>query len=568
MKKYEFTYPGTDLDRGRNLIALLGSFWANTYDASDQLASYTTATAETVKQTFANLLEVVAAISRYDVPVFHTELMQPVTLKLSEMNSDATNLANFDETDVGVFDGTLLFDRPMQSEFYAFPLPAKLVDVGYMFNKITFPTVALMKNADFIVDTNNNALVFADNPFENDGYARRKTDANDTEITLWAFSNKFDYDYVFEQFAYAVGIRLRSSDGYKELMNAVITGLIDGGAATKTLETAISAICGIPLALEHETVDVVRLDRHGLFIATDKTVYRFNENAEPVVVPGQVLRPGNYLVRGFEVSEFFLGNTYSSPDSAEQVICQIQPDTVLATDNYEILATEADEDLALILQRETCSRVRKDLSQLALDAGFLAACFWGELVFENREVPLEVITDHPSGYTYVKFGVGGLPADVEYFFDEIHQRGIARRQQQETCPPTQIRGTLAHVLDYRKNIEFEPTPETLPKTINPLRFLVENVLRNNVFVVRIIVSALGRNAIGLYNIRHLRALIPPQTAMVVVFELAADVEKIYPDKLTERIEFFTGAEPAFDPVPHTLIRDLGATARSISGTCQ
>lgn len=567
--KYEFTYPGTDLDRGRNLIALLGSFWANNYTGIDQLASYTEATALTVKQTLMNLQEVVAGLSRYDVPVFHNELLQPITLRLSELNSVKTNTASFDVTDIGVFDGSIFFDRPLQSDFYAFPLPANLVDTGYLFNKITFPTVALMKNADFIVDTQNQALIFAANPFDNNGFFRQTINADDAAITLWAFSSKFDYDYVFEQFAYAVGLRLRSSEGYRALMNAVVSGLIAGGMSTRALDTAVSAICGIPLALEHETVETVRLDRAGLFIATDKTVYRFSADAEPVVVPGQVLRPGNYLVRGFEIAEFAIRNTYTSPDDAEQVLCQTQPGTTLATTEYDILTTEAHEDIALVLQQETCSRVRKNLDRLALDAGFLSACFWGDLVFEDRDVPLEVITDHPSGYTYVKFGVGGLPADVEHFFDEIHTRGIARLQSANPpCPPQQIRGTLAHVLDLRKNLEFEPTPDTLPKTINPLRFLIENVLRNNIFVARIIVSALGRNALGLYNIRHLRELIPPQTAMLVVFELATEIEKIYPDNLVEQVGFFTGAAPVADSVPDSLIADLGATARSISGTCQ
>lgn len=569
MKKREFVYPGTDLDRGRNLLALLGSFWAQSYTGVDQVNSYIAATAETVNQTFKNLLEIVAATSRHDIPIFHDELIRPVTLKLSELNSAQINTVNFDET-VSVFDGKLFFNQPPQAEVYTFPLPKELVDIGYLFNKITFPTVALTKNTDFIVDVNRHALIFALNPFENDGFLRKKiVGTDDVEIVLWGFSNKFDYDYVFEQFAYAVGLKLRSSQGYKDLMNAVITGLIDGGITEKGLDAAISAICGIPLALEHETVDVVQLDRGGLFVATDKTVYRFNGNAEPVVVSGQLLQPGDYLVRGFEVTEFFSSHSYIPNDTAEQVVCQLTAETILATNTYEVMATEIDEDIALTLQRETCSRVRRDLSAIALDAGFLSACFWGDLVFENKDVPLEIIEDHPSGYTYVRFGVGGLPADVEHFFNEIHRRGIERLQApEEECPPRPIRGTLAHVLDSRKTIDFEPTRATLPKIINPFQFLVENVLRNNVFVVRIIVSALGQNALGLYNIRHLRALIPPQTAMIVVFELAADVDKIYPDNIAENIEFFTGMAPAADDVPHTLVNDFGATAHVISGTCQ
>lgn len=569
MRKREFTYPGTDLDRGRNLLALLGSFWTDVYTGSDQINSYIGATAEVVKQTLKNLYEVVAGLSRHDIPIFHEETIFPIVIRLSDLNSPETLPLRFDTSNAH-FDETYNFDQAGGTAFYAFPAPPKFTDVAYLFNKITFPTAALIKNTDFTIDSENNAIVFARNPFENDAFLRKKiVGTDDVEITLWGFSAKFDYDYIFEQFAYAIGLRLRSSTGYKELMNAVISGLIAGGITAKALDVAVSAICGIPLALDYETIETVQRDRHGIFIATDKTIYRFGENATPVVVPGQIIRPGQYLVRGFEISEFFVGNTYlPAVVDAEQVVCQVAPETILATDTFETLTTETDADLALSFQREICSQVRRDIPAIALGSGFLSACFWGDLVFENREIPLEVIEDHPSGYTYVKFGLGGLPADVEHFFDEIHRRGIARLSLPADCPPQPVRGTLAHILDRRRNIESEPTADTLPKTINPLRFLIENVLRNNAFVVRIVVSALGQNALGLYNIRHLRALIPPQTAMIVIFEMSADVDKIQPDNISEQVTFFKGAAPVVDTIPDTLVHDFGATTRVISGTCQ
>jgi hypothetical protein len=186
-------------------------------------------------------------------------------------------------------------------------------------------------------------------------------------------------------------------------------------------------------------------------------------------------------------------------------------------------------------------------------------------------VPLEIDSAHPSDYTYIKFRVGGHPADVEYFFDEIHARGIAAAQSPtDPCHPTRRKGTLAHLLDRRVNPEGEPTAQHLPTTINPLRFLVENVLRNNVFTVRILVSALGQNRLGLYNIRHLRQLLPPQTAMLVIFELDADKDVVNAEsQLNETVTYFRGMTPVTDTLttPQNVV-DLGATARLISGTCQ
>lgn len=573
MKKPEFVYPGSDFDRSRNLIAALGSFWARTYTGVDQVHSYVTATAQVANQTYQNLIETIEALSRFDVPLFHTETLTPVVLKKSERNSARTTITRFDRSSA-TFDSGLKFDTAPTSSVFSFPLPPSLADVTQLFNRITFPTGVLIKNSDFLIDVARGALIFAQDPFENPVFTKRPApdNADDEELTLWGFCGKFDYNTVFNQFAYAVGIKLRTSQSYKELTNAVISGLIEGGATAAILDAAIAAICGIPISIgPTETIELVDNDARGLLIVTDKAVYRFSENAVPRVEVGQVINAGTQLVHGVDVHEFFVGNTYAR-DGASSVICCPPPDNVLASNAWEVLSTEAEEELLINPNDEQCQPVRRTIAALALDSGFLSSCFYGDLVFENRVVPLEVDTAHPLGYTYVKFRLGGYPADVEKFFDEVHARGIQAaefRKAQPECAPKLKIGTLAHLLDKRVNAQTEPAAAHLPKTINPLRFLVENVLRNNVFVVRISVSALGLNHLGLYNIRHLRQLLPPQTAMIVIFELAADKDNINPENAVfEAVARFTGIDPQKDDVPVSLVSDLGATARLVSGTCQ
>lgn len=567
----EFVYPNSDLDRGRNLITLLGTYWARTYTASDQLLSYTTATALTVAQTHRNLLEVVAALSRYDTPLFHRELLLPIVLRRSQMNTVVTNIAKFDNIDTA-FDQSVVFDAPVNSDVCAFPLPDNLANVGHIFNKITFPTVAFLPGIDFRVDTSRNALLFAANPFENHGVVVRQViidGKQDEELTLWGFCGDYDYNYVFNQFAYAVGINLKTSQGYKDLMNAVFNSLIDGGAAAKNLDLALSAICNIPLVSDsQEIVEAVRRDAYGLFIATDRNVYRFSDAAIPLVTEGQTVFGGQPLVDGFDITEFRPGNYFKE---LQENLPTYRPAITdfLATHGFEYLETENANDLILDIE-ETCPPRKKDLPALALDNGFTAACFYGDLVFENKEVPLHVDTHHISKYTYVHFQLGGFPGDVKRFFDEVHIRGIESLQNINECrPPMKKPGTLAHILDSRKYAETEPGPQHLPATINPLRFLIENVLRNNVFVVRITVSALGQKQLGLYNIRHLRQLLPPQTAMIVVFELTAKQDIVSADqRVTEYVTNFVGMEPANDEIPNANVQDLGATLYLISGTCQ
>lgn len=635
MNKITYTYPGSDLDRARNMIAALGSFWSRTYTGIDQLVSYANATAQLLAQSHLNLLETVASLSRYDVPVFHEENWYALTIKKSELNSVRTNLTQFNNNNNTFNDGELVFDSAAELDFYAFPLPTNIAGAAKVVNRIINPTVALDFNVDFVLDAPRNAILFAENPFTNPAFLRRVITGpdgkEDEELVLWLFKTHVDYDYIFSQFAYAVGMRLKSSSGAKQLMNAVITGLINGGASVESLDLALSAITGVPISAEpEETVETIVRDGHGLVIITDKSVYRFTEDVTVVVAVGQKITAGTRLIDAFNVLEFHQG-------------------------------VVADE-----------------LEALALDRGVLAGCFYSDLLFENKDVPLEVDTDHLSGYTYVRFGLGGFPTDVDKFFDELHARGIeaaeepdaacflkpnifttrgelpsvgtlnivyqtadtnkfyqwrivqpAREatgayialtpEEREACgfdwlqffsrasfpqvgyedklyvaadtgvfykwvtevpgspavgiyaevlPPAKRTGTLARLLDTRRQPDGEPTAANLPATINPLKFLVENVLRNNAFCVTITVAALGQNHLGLYNIRHLKRLIPPQTLMFLVYKLRPAVDRIKEINLNETLRKFTAAEPLADAIPDDYVSELGLSVKIISGTCQ
>jgi len=571
MQKQTFVYPSSDLDRGRVLLSVLGSFWSRTYTAKDQVLSYVTATALQAAQTYQNLLETVSAVSRYEIPVFHKQYWTPIVIKASDLVSAEITSRYFDDGTALFDDGVAVFNSNAGANFFTFAAPTKLVKVGQLFNRILFPTASLTEDVNYVVDAKNDRIVFAKNPFDNPAFLRKPTLTNgkaDEEIVLWGFNGQFDYDLVFNQFAYALGMRLTSSENFKDLMNAVFDGLISGGATVKDLDLALSAICGIPVVLEaEELVEVVDYDNHGLFIVTDKNAYRFNAAALPVVSAGQQVTAGMQLIRGFEIDEFFVGSTYSPLTSAD---CCPAPANLLATDDYSQLTTEAENDILLDPNTPACRIAREPLSALAVGNGFMAACFYGDLVFENKSVPLVVDATHPTGYTYVQFEVGGLPADVDQFFDEIHYRGVTEANApQINCPPGVRRHTLAQFLDRRPQPLGEPQANHLPSTINPLRFLIENVLRNNVFVVKIIVSALGQNHLGLYNIRHLRQLLPPGTAMIAIFELAAGLDRLDGENdVQESITTFKGVEPATDTVPVELLRDVGVTVRLFSGTCQ
>lgn len=519
-----FVYPSSDLDRPAALMNVLGSFWTITYRAQDQLTAYTRATAQMALQAQLNTLELVASLSRFTVPIWHTENWYMLTLLQSQLNTAATSLAQFNGQ--YLYDGTQQFDVPPASSLFAFPLPPDLAGATKVMNQITNPTLVLTDSLDYTLDTANGAIVFRENPFTNPLWASRPIWSNgqivDQELVMWVFRGRFDYATIYQQFGYVLGLQLRSSTGYRELVNAVFDALVAGSTGGR-IEHALSAITGIPLVQDaQEIVQVVTNDNEGLLIVTDQHVYRYQGcPTVPLVAVGDVVTAGQSLVDALQIFEF----------------------------NQGIVPAE--------------------LRALAMGRGFLATCFYGDLVFENKEVPLEVDLDHPSGYTFVRFGLGGFPLDVRHFFEEMQERGIQQLQQPSNpCQPGRRVGTLAHLLDARVNRVGEPGPQDLPKTINPLAFLVQNVLRNNAFLVQLKMCGMGRNSLGLYNAHYLRRILPPHTAMILLIELATNQESITPeDNVSETLGQFTALNILTDTTGVEQVQEyLGV--RMISGTCQ
>lgn len=675
------TYPASDFDRPKALIASLGTFWEQFFTESGQLRAYVDATRFAANENYKFLAGVTASLNRNSVPVFLTRTLVPLVLKLKDMNRYATNVNRFDNVTAVFDDGLLSFNTKRDIDEYAFPIPSNLVSINQILDSAASPRHAWLRNIDFVVDRERGALVFAQNPFES--AAEKQSVDGDVCMYLWGVSADYDDNYVAAQFGYAAGITLPASAGYKKLTSAVFESLVNGGASAKSLDDAMAAICDIPLVRnQEEVVEHVFVDGHGLCVVTDKEVYRYSDKNVPIAGIGQRVFGGQALVDGLVITELTPANRFE-PDTETRPLCRAI-DTYLATQDYEFFETQDDELIALSSGTSRFVRQR-ELRALAIGSGFLTHCFYGDLVFENKEVPLTVDENHPSGYTYASFELNGHPADVTKFFDEIHQRGIEMRRPCEvdccigpamrpvdlapqailagtadyyliklwkSLPPSDIAPTrwlhapyscddadgcyvsgratsgaiielesaydvnkkttvavgraaladvcgyfkidlrdalpygayilkfnqtfppgvpmtLAHMLDSRKYAETEPTAQHLPQTINPLQFLISNVLRNNVFVARIKVSGLGQNHLGLYNIKHLRQLIPPQTALITVFEFNPADEKIdSQSRVAEAITKFKGAEPIEDALDSENVVDLGARLFVVSGTCQ
>lgn len=470
----DFVYPRGSHDDSELLLQLLGSYWHNVYEGADQVQSLAYSRAQRDIQTHLDLLELIAAISRTTTPIFHRENWYLLTIKESEINTDEQLMATYEQDSTRQYsEGTDLEYGvvPGSQAAYSVAIPDELVNCPLIFNRVTAPSLTWTKGIDYWIPKAG-LLTFRENPFDNSLVAVREIFVNnevtDREAALWIFRGEFDWDMLYQQFGYALKMRLQSSDGYRQLINAVLDALTQG-TTKRSLQYAWSAITGIPLVWEdEETVEAIRTDRRGLVVVTDQHIYRFPSGSRTLVSEGDVVYGGDSLVDTLQFFEFNRGV------------------------------------------------VPADLIGLAMGRGFLTAGYYGDITFENTETPLIVEPD-VDGFTKVSFDLGGFPADVEYFWEQVHTRGIAAGQ------------TLAHLLDVRDNPIGEPLAASLPATINPLEFLCQNLLRFNAFVVYIRAGVLGDDSLGLSAAAHLRRIIPPATAMLVVVELGITDEPVIMD---------------------------------------
>lgn len=459
---YVMGYPRTDYDNPKKLLSLLGSFWLNTYQGSGLVESIVSARTQLDAQAHLHLLDLIASISRFHVPVFRSEDWFFLTLYESQRNTTAYDQLHYD--------GSFTYGSPQQlyggfqsSNYSAWPAPAGLQETTAILNRITDASLTLIAGVDYFLAANGSVLVFRDNPFTNPLVAKRDVFQDNTvidrECGLWIYRGKFDIQNVYTQFGYVLDFPVnRSGERYRQMVNAVYDALVQGTTA-RSLEEFFAAVAGVHLARETETVRFVFTDSKAKWVITDKNAYSFSKTAQITVAVGDNLRAGDTLCDAVSFHSFHGGVTPSWLDA------------------------------------------------LTVDVNILAEGYHQGLIFENQDVPL-LVEEDINGRTKVSWQIQGFPGDIDKFWDDVHSNGLQRGQ------------TLAQLLDLRPQPQSEdPGPGSLPATINPLHFLVRNLFRNNAFLIRLKTASFGPGALGLAACRLLRMIINSASLCVIAVEL-------------------------------------------------
>ncbi len=520
----EFTFPQDDLDRSQALLSLMGSYWNNIWGnneggGANLVITYMDALQLLAKQTLQDTREVQDAVSRLKVPIFHEENWHLLVLKESELNDEQTSLPRYGGGETyGV--GGWRYGVPVVRPTFNWPVDEELREAPLILNRITSASLTLTDGVDYILDLPRRAVSFRENPFKNPLVPTREifqgNQVVDREAALWVFRGQFDFEYMYEQFAYILQLRLRSSQEFNNLVNAILDGLVRG-TSQREIELGFSAITGTPLTLEpQETIEVVADDGENLLIVSDLTVYRFPNNADAVVSVGDTVKAGDPLVDTLQFFEFNRG------------------------------------------------QLSDELAAITTGRGFITEGFLSDITWVNEGVPLTASVDE-NGRTRIEWELGGFPGDTQEFWDRVHEEGTADGAM-----------SLAQLLDPRTTKVGDPPPSVFPSTINPLQFLVANVLRNNAYLVKVRTGRFGERALGMEQARLFRKLVPPHTVMIILAELEFADEPVILDgpgldetkpSYAEDAEVFLGMEIS-ETIPVGLVTDRTVRLTQIAGRCQ
>lgn len=461
-----YVFPATRLDTPDRLADMLGGFWTEIYGGRQLVSDILFSRAQITRQSWGLFEELLACQSRLTVPIHSAQEHRFLGLNESARDASDRNLITYTGSRTYSTGSDLDYGEAVTQTFVGWELPEGIVDIAAITNRLQDPTLIWVNGVDFYIE--DGVLLFYLDPFDANFAVTEVLEDSETvdrRVALWLRQVQTDLQYTWKQFGHVTGYpAFRSSANYRRAVNAVYDAMVEG-STRRNIEDLLWAAADVPCTQAEETIERIASDSRHLWIVTNQAAYRQHVDAVASVSVGDTVPSGTFLTDAVQVFTFGRGQT----PTADQ------------------------------------------LAGLAVGRDYLVSGLVGDLVFDNADVALEVATAS-DGYTRLSWALGGFPGDVETFFDSLHARGVAADQ------------TLAMLLDQRSNPVGQPAASHLPETINPLQLLCENVLRSHVTVVKIKTALSGREALGSGVLTLLRKVLPPHTALWVVFELTLEDE--------------------------------------------
>jgi hypothetical protein len=470
-------YVAGSYQHGEQLLEALGSFWHSVFMDADVLQTYFKGYTLEAAQAYQSYLESVANLSRAAIQPFHRDNWHYLTFLESEV---LTDLPTYRQDGIAYGAGYQYGVRYSANQYSA-ACPDKLVSAAMAFDRIISPATALTAGVDFLVDPARGVILFKNNPFEMDIKIVDKFDGQvaDREGGLWLYAAKFDYQALWANFGYALGVYMESGDPYKGFIEA-FGGAFPEGPSVRAVERIVCALTGAPLVKENtETVEEIKSSADHLLIVTDKHVYRARPKSTCLVSTKETLSGGTPLTDAVEIIEL-------------NAKTQVSAETIPA---------------------------------LALGPDLLVGEYTDPLVFENKEYPWYYAGSR-DGKNLIQFAVGGNDADVQEFWSVVHGNcGLQGTSLGEYVASNCSPGTRLPSL-------VQPTGSA----VNPLQFILTNLLKNNLFLVKIKPMLFPAEAPGSSYFHVLRRILPPHVSFLVLVELSPGEEEVDTSATGEAVE--------------------------------
>ena len=386
---------------------------------------------------------------------------------------------------------------------YVWDLPEGVVEVSQIYNRLSEPSLSFIEGIDFVIDRKLKKIVFNEDPFERSEFAKtvvnNKDGTSDTQLAMWMFGAKYDKSSIQSIYGEPIGVSGPSTEGYKEFVNDIYDSMIQGMSCGK-LGHMLGAALELPVSEGAETVE------------------RIHDSIRKVIITNK--------------------NVYFLPGTASAIV---------SVDEKVIEGQSLSDSLTITELKRNCSL--SDISAINLTKGFISNEFMYDLGFINSNVEL-IVKENLDDKTEATFYVGGHPFDVERFWELVKENGLSYGK------------TLAEGLDKRVEKVGQPTKQDLPSTINPLRFLVDEMIPGGFTLITIKVEPISTEIPKLSLIPELVSL---GNGLFFIFEAPLAIDSDFNVQSTSEDQY-TAAE-TIEAYDTAYLLNSAVTIKSISSSC-
>jgi hypothetical protein len=295
-------YPAGDWQDHHQLAGLTGTYWLDHFEGRDEVLTRARASTLVFDQVIRDLASCRASVSLRSCPLEHHEHAHRVVLRQSTLRH-ATPI-RVGERDI---DGTWVVGGVIERGVYT--SPADFAHAPVLTNRLRQPSRCLVWGIDFVVRAGQ--LELATDPFADPLLpAAPVFDALgqvvDQELVLWAHEARRDDGWLGRLYGAPVGLPGPSTPERLQLLDGGYDALT-GGTSSRAFRKMLEAVCGVRLADEDATVEVVQADPAGLLVVTDRAVHWFAATATALVAPGDRVAGGQALADTLQIDSLHSG---------------------------------------------------------------------------------------------------------------------------------------------------------------------------------------------------------------------------------------------------------------------